>query len=419
MPLVDVSSHGLPGTDVPADFTQMLKLAETLADAEMYVPPHLHKKPADILGLMMRARAMDIPLATAWDELYATKDGEVSRRAKLVRALARRAGHRIDFVERDRFHAVALVTTADGEKHEVSFRIEEAIERGYTDPSYPYADAWTRMPEDMLVARVTTRAVNWFCPEVLLGMGADLAEHADEPQNASRVVEIREERRAQVNQVLRLVGLSDRQPNGMVRLNLLRQVFMECRDAMLLDYATDETQQASVRHVLTDAMRAADAVAKAQSSGQAPTADPDDGPKTLDDLRGLDAEAEAEAAGETVGETAEPEPEPEPEPVAVKKPRKKAAKKAAKKAPAEAASRAEAGPPPPARAPASPAPRKAASATQGKAPDTTPLRPAARPAARSGGRPDDDRLPCGCLTDHIISSGVHADACTDRRGDVR
>lgn len=377
----------------------MLQMAEMLSEAELYVPAHLHGKPADILALMVRARSLDIPLATAWDELYATKDGDVGRKAKLVRALARRAGHRIDFVERDRFHAVALVTTADGQKHEVSFTIQEAMERGYTDPSYEFSDSWTRMPEDMLVARVTTRAVNWFCPEVLLGMGADLAEHADDAQNASQVVEIREERRAQVNAVLRLLALSEEQPNGMVRLSLLRQLFMECRDAMLLDFSTDDSGMVSVRHVLTDAMRAADSLAKDQSSGEAPTADPADGPQTLDDLRGLD-EPEAPEA-----EDAPPAPEPEPEPEPVKKPRKRAAKKTATKKTATKTQAATAGA---SGAPGSATTGADASATQGS--------PAARPAARSAARPDDARLPCGCLTDHVIRTGLHSDVCTDGQG---
>ncbi|MFF9265779.1 hypothetical protein [Streptomyces longwoodensis] len=387
---------------------QMLQMAEMLSEAELFVPTHLHGKPADILALMFRAKGMDIPLAVAWDELYATSDGDVGRRAKLVRALARRAGHRIDFVERDRFHAVALVRTADGEQHEVSFTIQEAVERGYTDPSYPFADSWTRMPEDMLVARVTTRAVNWFCPEVLLGLGADLAEHADDPQNASQVVEIREERRAQVAQVLRLMSLSERQPNGMVRLSLLRGLFMDCRDALLLDYDTDGTGQASVRHVLTDAMRAADVLAKAQSSGEAPTADPADGPQTLDDLRGLDeAPAPPDAAPEPEAE-AEAAPEPEAEAEPVKKPRKRAAKKTAAK---DASS-------PQGGTGATAAPK--GSARGRKAASRKPASPApgapGRPAARSAARPDDFRAPCGCLVDEIIRTGKHADGCADAQG---
>lgn len=399
-----MSSHGLPGTDVPTDFIQMLQMAEMLADAELFIPPHLHGKPADILALMMRARGMDIPLAVAWDELYATKDGDVGRRAKLVRALARRAGHRIEFVERDRFHAVALVTLASGEKHECSFTIQEAMERGYTDPSYEYADSWTRMPEDMLVARVTTRAVNWFCPEVLLGLGADLKEHADDPQNASQVVVIREERRAQVAQILRLVVLTEKQPNGMMRLNLLRQLFTECRDGMLLDYATDEFGEVSVRHVLVDAMRAADTLAGEQSSGILDPASPDGGPKTLAGLRGLlDADPEGEPAD------AAPAPAPEPEPV--KKPRKRAAKKATAK---KTASKAQAGTAGASGGQAEAKPRRAARKTAASA--EPPADPVARPPGRPVARPDDDRLPCGCLTDHVITEGIHADACTDRPG---
>lgn len=398
---MDVSSHGVPGTDVPSDFAQMLRMAEELAKAELFVPPHLVGKPADLLALMVRARGLDIPLAVAWDELYATGDGDVGRTALLVRGLARRAGHRIDYVEHDRFHAVALMTMADGRQHEIVFTIQDAMEMGYTDPNYPHAEHWIKQPENMLIARVTTRAVRWYCPEVMLGMGVDLDMHSDETQTDTQVVAVREERRAQVVSALRLVPLTERQPNGVVRLNLLRELFMECRGATLLDYAADDSGALSVRHVLTDAIRAADTLAKAQAGGDAEAADPDGGPKTLKDLRGL---LEAEEGPAPEAETAPDDAPPAAAPKAA--PRAKA-KKAAKKTASRPRKSTAAKP----KATGSAKPRKTAQAAQGSAhaaPAPAPQQPAARPAGRPSARPDNDRLPCGCLTDHVISTGLHA-----------
>lgn len=408
---------------MPSDFAQMLRMAEELAKAELFVPPHLVGKPADLLALMVRARGLDIPLAVAWDELYATSDGDVSRTALLVRGLARRAGHRIEYVEHDRYHAVALMTMADGRQHEVAFTIQDAMEMGYTDPNYPHAEHWIKQPENMLIARVTTRAVRWYCPEVMLGMGVDLGMHSDETQADTQVVAVREERRAQVVQVLRLVKETERQPNGVVRLNMLQELFMECRGAMLLDYEANVVAPGdgrkvpkgapSVRLVLTDAMRAADALAKAQAGGDADAADPDDGPKTLADLRRMmEAEAEETAPDTEAGETAQDAPPAAEAPKAAPKAKaKKAAKKTASRPRKSTAAKT--------RAAGSAKPRKTAQKAQGSAqgaPAPAPQQPAARPAGRPPARPDDDRLPCGCLTDHVISTGVHGPACADRKG---
>lgn len=402
-----MSSHGLPGTDVPADFTQMIQLAELLSEAELFVPPKLRGKMADIVALMVRARGMDVPLSVAFDELYDAGDGDVGKTARLQRALARRAGHRIDFVEHDQFHAIAVITTADGERHEVAYSIQDAIAMGYTDPSYPYASHWLKQPENMLVARVTTRAVNWYCPEVLLGLGADPMHADDQALNADTVVKVREERRAQVVEALALLELAAAQPNGTMRGALLRQLFMECRGSMLLDYGTPDDPAVSVRHRLVEALVAADKLAQAQGAGEAEPGDPDDGPKTLDDLRGLLAEPEAPEA------EAEPEaPAPEPE----EKPKRKPRKKATAKAP----SKDQDGTAAPADTPRPKTPRKTTqrpaktSQPDTKSQATTP----GRPAARSGARPDGDRLPCGCLVDNVIIAGVHGDDCADAPKDA-
>ncbi|MFC4328271.1 hypothetical protein ACFPC0_10585 [Streptomyces andamanensis] len=419
-----MSSHGLPGTDVPADFGQMMQLAELLSEAELFVPPKLRGRMADIIALMVRARGMDVPLAVAFDELYEAKDGDVGKTARLQRALARRAGHRIDFVEHDRYHAIAVITLADGERHEVAYSIQDAIEMGYTDPSHPNAAHWLKQPENMLVARVTTRAVNWFCPEVLLGLGADAMHADDQAVNADTVVQVREERAAQVTEALALLELAGAQPNGAVRGNLIRQLFMECRGAMLLDYGVPDDPAVSVRHRLVAALVEADKLAAAQSAGDVEAADPGGGPKKLDDLRGLLAQqaqasetgvnGDEDAADKEAEQAARAEaPAPGPEGKPKRAPRKRAAAKNPEKKPKGTAAGADA-----------PVPKKSRQTTQRPAKtsqdDTSSqVTPSGRPAARPSARPDGDRLPCGCLVDSVITAGVHSKDCADApRGDV-
>ncbi|MFE2934916.1 hypothetical protein [Streptomyces sp. NPDC059278] len=425
MPAGQLSSHPLLGTDVPTDIAQMMQLAQELSKADAYVPPELRGKPANIVALMMRARGLNIPLSVAWDELYDAGDGDVGRTAKLVRALARRAGHDLEYVEHDKFHAIALLTLADGRKHEVRYTIQEAVEMGLMDPARDGSEDWERQPENMLVARVTTRAVNWYCPEVFLGIGVDRGKPEDTSLNVSTVVEVREERRAHVRLLLAMTGAAGQQPNGAVRMRLLREVFMRARDGMLLDFAADDSGEQSVRHILVDAIRGADVLAKAQGAGEAEAADPATGPQTLDDLRSL---VEAEFPKE-------PEAAPE-EPKAEEKPkRRRAAKKTAPAAEkTQGATAPRAGAPAKAKVPrARKAPAKKAQAAGAPVVDVQPgAQPPGSPAGRAADRPggrvvpaqakttDEPRvneerkkreLPCGCLVDDVIRKGVHADTC--------
>ncbi|MEV6401073.1 hypothetical protein AB0M39_40925 [Streptomyces sp. NPDC051907] len=331
-----MSSHVLPSTDVPADFTQMMELANMLAEAGEFLPVKLRKKPHNILAVMLHARALDIPIAVAWKELYLAGDGSVGTSAKLARALARRAGHRIKYVEFDRFHAVALIhCKGEPEAHEVRFTMQEAVALGLTTPSERTGfggEQYAKQPENMMVARVTTRAITRYCPEVLIGMPLsveDMLDGEDESAfpDSDTIATVLQEHKDTAVRLLRLAELTGGQPNGVVRLTLLREVFMEARDALALDFAADDTGEYSVRNVLTEKMKEADQLAKGQASGTVEHADPAVGPQSIDDLRSL-MEPPAEDAP-----AAEAEPEPEQP--------KAAAKRAAKKTPAKRAARAK------------------------------------------------------------------------------
>ncbi len=397
LPTVNVSSQPMAGTDVPADIAQMLKLAETLASADLYLPQEFRGKPGNLLAVMMRARALDIPLAVAWDELYVTGEEEdVAQTAKLARALARRAGHRITYVETTRTHAVALIQCAgEPQPHKVVFTLADAQAMGLTDPETNGDGArhWEQQPENMLVARVTMRGINRYCPEVLLGMGV---RHANDAPviDSDTLTTVRLDHEATVRRLLRLVRLAHRQANNAVLVQVLRGLFMVARQQGVLDFAADPEGTFSVRTVVTEAMIEADRLAKKQASGDAEPAPADSGPATLDELYQYEQEmneaeeaAYAEADRRMQAQRAQAEEE----------------------AYAEAAQRAAQ----PAAPPSPPRPRSRAAR-----PRKTPT-PSARAGGRVGGRGSDDVLDCGCPRVQALITGTHTADCTRPPQDAR
>lgn len=356
-----VSSGTLPPTDVPDDVSEMWKLAEALSKADTGLPKQFRGNPGNLLALMLRARALNIPLAVAWDELYGSGDGRMRETATLVRALARRAGHRIAYVEADDYHAVALIQCAgETAAHEVSFTIQDAQREGLTDPEYNSRHSyWDQRPKNMLIARVTTRGVNWYCPEVLLGLGGYLHDDEDDASEvpADVITTRREERRAKVDETLRAAKELEQQDDGHTRLNGLRMLFLQAREDEVLDHAVDDNTGHSVRHILTEKMRAADELSKTQR--------------------------------------AESDSKPEKPAQAATKTRKKSTRKTAPKTPADQHT-----------TPDSPQEEnRPASQTDGQT--------AGRPAGQTDGQAEGNTLPCGCAADDVIRHGTHNETCTD------
>jgi hypothetical protein len=104
----------------------------------------------------------------------------------------------------DEKSATVVLTTPKGETHEVSFTMAEAERAGLTKdkpgrdgkPSTP--SMYKLWPGNMLVARATTRAISWYCPEVKLGLAGtiDMAEveavdavsHEVDPEETGEIV---------------------------------------------------------------------------------------------------------------------------------------------------------------------------------------------------------------------------------------
>lgn len=274
--LAPVSSHRLPDTDVPTDFDVMMRMAEQLASADKFLPDELAGKPGNVLALMLRARALNVPFAVACDELYIQrKGGKISQSARLVRALARRAGHRFFTLESDNNHCVLLIQLA-GEKspRRVEFTMQDAHRMGLTNPEgNNKGGQWDKQPANMLYARCTTRAVTRYCPEVILGMGSDfLNEEMPEDQDGTMrepddvIAAYREEDRKLVEQVLAAAMDTDYLDDGKEREEILLKLGMD--HGQVLNYQAGEDSDVTVRQVLLARLRTAKERKEKQERGE-------------------------------------------------------------------------------------------------------------------------------------------------------
>lgn len=111
---------------------------------------------ADRVGLSV----MDAIHGVAWVQ------GKPVIDATLLRALATKAGYRVLVTSASRTTATATVRLiATGETlGEVTYTIEDAKTAGLAGK-----DNWKKNPEDMLVARATSRAVRRYCSDALVG----------------------------------------------------------------------------------------------------------------------------------------------------------------------------------------------------------------------------------------------------------
>jgi hypothetical protein len=157
-----------PGTDVavrhcdaPVALPDMMRLAAELAAADI-LPGHLRRRPANVLAVMFAAKALDIPIWTAFQSHYLI-DGRVGMDATFMRALVMRAGHRFRVLERsDERAAVEIVRRDDPQPRVTEFTWADAVDADLTGKQ-----VWQRYPKAMLMARATTIAVRDHTPEVL------------------------------------------------------------------------------------------------------------------------------------------------------------------------------------------------------------------------------------------------------------
>ena len=171
--------------DMPiSDLDAAMRLAKTLMWSNI-LPENLRNKPANVLVLMMYGRDLGMTPMQAFQAIYVV-NGKPQLSAEGWTALARRAGHRIHWLESTRETAKVQITLADDPDHPhvEEFTIDDAIAahlvtRGedgtlIARDSKGNAKPWELYTKRMLRARALAFGMRSIAPEVALGFGISL-----------------------------------------------------------------------------------------------------------------------------------------------------------------------------------------------------------------------------------------------------
>jgi hypothetical protein len=156
----------LARTDVPPSLEGKMALAEQLAMAQgSLFPEWLRGRAPNFLAVMFAAQALDIPVWTAAQGLYA-EGGSVGVEASLMRALVQRAGHLFYIEDSSPFHATAVVVrwNVPDRPYRKTFTMEEAVRMGLGSLEH-----YQRNPEAQMIARATSAVCREGAADTLAG----------------------------------------------------------------------------------------------------------------------------------------------------------------------------------------------------------------------------------------------------------
>lgn len=140
------------------------RMAQAIARAGDMLPRNYRDKPGAVILVNQWAKAHGVDMLTAM-QTVAFVQGRPVIDATMQRALAERAGYAIKIPDATRESATVEVWK-DGERvGSATYTWEDA-----TTAKLVGKDNWKNNPEDMLVARATTRAIRRHAPSVMIGM---------------------------------------------------------------------------------------------------------------------------------------------------------------------------------------------------------------------------------------------------------
>ena len=156
----------VPASEADAQLSVAMREANAIAKAGDAVPKGYRGNPGAVLLARAWAENRGLDILTAVQSV-AFVQGRPVIDATMQRALAKQAGYRVIVTHADRDSATVSVTElATGEViGEACYTMSDAKAAGLLTK-----DNWKKNPEDMLVARATTRAVRRFAPEVMVGL---------------------------------------------------------------------------------------------------------------------------------------------------------------------------------------------------------------------------------------------------------
>lgn len=170
----------VPASEADAQLSVAMREANAIAKAGDAVPKGYRGNPGAVLLARAWAENRGLDILTALQTVSFVQGRPVID-ATMQRALADQAGYRITIPTADAQRAIVrVVEKSTGEViGEATYTLEDAKVAGLTGK-----ENWKKNPEDMLVARATTRAVRRFAPAVMVGLVAgedELDEIAPDP----------------------------------------------------------------------------------------------------------------------------------------------------------------------------------------------------------------------------------------------
>ncbi len=154
----------------PRDLPSAITLARLIASSPL-CPPPLRGREADVLLVMMTGAEMGLTTMQALRNLHVI-NGRIGMSAAMIRS--RCQGHPdcelFEVAEADATHAAIEVKKRGwSERRLVPWTIAEAERAELVQPD----SLWKRWPQEMCVARATTRAATMYFPEVTSGIFAE------------------------------------------------------------------------------------------------------------------------------------------------------------------------------------------------------------------------------------------------------
>lgn len=239
----------LQRTDVPASVPEMMEVAKFLKHSAM-LPKHLVGDQASVFAVMLKARALDIPMTTAFDHIV-VQDGKTGMSGVLMQALVNRASFALfpvwelctpesgtvraerPGIGEDKCGWVDVTFTLDdAERAHLIQRTTDGKVRARAKDNENFAKPWERYTRDMLIWRAIGRAARFFFNDVLLGMVYTPDELGGTIGPDGNVVKV-ESIRVDVDDVVRafVLRIADTQEIEPT----LRALYEEIRDADMLE----------------------------------------------------------------------------------------------------------------------------------------------------------------------------------------
>ena len=154
----------------PRDLPSAIALARMITTSPL-CPLALRGREADVLLVMMTGAEIGLTTMQSLRNLYIV-EGRIGMSAALIRGRCQKHGDcaLFEVAEADAAHAVVEVKKrAWPESRRVSWSIADAERAGLIKEDQPDS-LWRRWPQEMCVARATTRAASMYFPEITSGL---------------------------------------------------------------------------------------------------------------------------------------------------------------------------------------------------------------------------------------------------------